>query len=34
MADENTGNGNIGRVEEVRGVVLDIAFPERVWRTR
>src|SRR5262245_64436376 len=31
MADENgSSNGNVGTVEEVRGVVIDVAFPERV----
>src|SRR5919109_4046697 len=31
MADQNgSPNGNIGSVEEVRGVVIDVAFPERV----
>src|SRR5919108_4704515 len=27
MADEN---GNVGRVDEVRGVVVDIAFPDKL----
>src|SRR5215204_7463028 len=31
MADQNgTSNGNIGSVEEVRGVVIDVAFPDHV----
>src|SRR5215207_4348233 len=31
MADQNgTSNGNIGSVEEVRGVVLDVAFPDHI----